>query len=97
MGTRHQPITHNSGATDANILRGRGMPTARVGMDRIGSDAPLPLDFPSGMDVVDVREMTRLTRHLVRVVINTCTRTTGPAKPRTNPAVMADRQKEANV
>jgi acetylornithine deacetylase/succinyl-diaminopimelate desuccinylase-like protein len=97
MGTPHQPITHNSGATDANILRGRGIPTARIGMDRIGSDAPLPLDFPSGMNVVDVREMTRLTRHLVRVIVNTCTRTTGPAKPRTNPAVMADRQKEANV
>src|SRR6266568_5135592 len=97
MGTPHQPITHNSGATDANILRGRGIPTARIGMDRIGSDAPLPLDFPSGMNVVDLREMTRLTRHLVRVIVNTCTRTTGTTTPRTNPAVMADRQKEANV
>jgi acetylornithine deacetylase/succinyl-diaminopimelate desuccinylase-like protein len=73
-GHEHRPITHNSGATDANILRGRGVPTARVGMDRIGSDAPIPLDFPAGMNVVDLREMTRLTRLLVHVIVNTCTR-----------------------
>jgi hypothetical protein len=46
-------------------------------MDRIGPDAPLALDFPSGMNVVDLREMHRLTRHLVRVAVNTCSR---PAK-----------------
>jgi acetylornithine deacetylase/succinyl-diaminopimelate desuccinylase-like protein len=73
-GRSHEPITHTSGATDANILRGRGVPTARIGMDRIGPDAPMPLDFPSGMNVVDVREMARLTRHLVHVIVNTCTR-----------------------
>jgi hypothetical protein len=43
-------------------------------MDRIGPGAPLPLDFPSGMNVADVREMERLTRHLVHMIINTCTR-----------------------
>ncbi|WP_432837746.1 M20 family metallopeptidase [Dactylosporangium sp. CA-092794] len=71
----HVPIAHNSGATDANILRGRGVPTARIGMDRIGPGAPLPLDFPSGMNVVDVREMRRLARHLIHTAVNTCTRT----------------------
>lgn len=71
-GRPHQPIVANSGATDANILRGRGVPTARIGMDRIGADAPLALDFPSGMNVVDVREMERLTRTLVRTVLTVC-------------------------
>ncbi len=73
-GRPHAPIVANSGATDANILRSRGVPTARIGMDRIGQDAPLALDFPSGMNVVDLREMRRLTRHLVRVAVNTCSR-----------------------
>jgi acetylornithine deacetylase/succinyl-diaminopimelate desuccinylase-like protein len=74
MGRPHRPIFANSGATDANILRSRGVPTARIGMDRIGPDAPIPLDFPAGMNVADLREMRRLTRHLIRVAINTCTR-----------------------
>ncbi len=71
-GRPHEPIVANSGATDANILRGRGVPTARIGMDRIGPDAPLALDFPAGMNVVDVREMERLTRWLVRTVLTVC-------------------------
>ena len=78
-GRAHAPIVENSGATDANILRSRGVPTARIGMDRIGQDAPLALDFPSGMNVVDLREMHRLTRHLVRVAVNTCSRPTKEA------------------
>jgi acetylornithine deacetylase/succinyl-diaminopimelate desuccinylase-like protein len=73
-GEPHRPIVENSGATDANILRSRGVPTARIGMDRIGPDAPIPLDFPAGMNVVDLREASRLTRHLIRLAINTCTR-----------------------
>ncbi len=71
-GRAHEPILHNSGATDANILRGRGVPTARIGMDRIGPDAPLPLDFPAGMNVVDIREMQRLARHVVRTALDIC-------------------------
>ncbi|QOC93421.1 M20 family metallopeptidase [Micromonospora craniellae] len=71
-GQPHEPILHNSGATDANILRGRGVPTARIGMDRIGPDAPLPLDFPAGMNVVDIREMQRLTRHVIRTALDIC-------------------------
>jgi acetylornithine deacetylase/succinyl-diaminopimelate desuccinylase-like protein len=70
----HEPIPLTSGATDANILRNRGIPTARIGMDRAGAEAPLPVDFPMGMNVVDVREMRRLTKHLVYTIITTCTR-----------------------
>ncbi|NKY49743.1 M20/M25/M40 family metallo-hydrolase [Nocardia vermiculata] len=73
-GRSHAPIVANSGATDANILRSRGLPTARIGMDRIGPDAPLPLDFPSGMNVVDIREAARLTRAIVHTAITLCTR-----------------------
>ncbi|MCF7548024.1 hypothetical protein [Pseudonocardia sp. WMMC193] len=68
-GRPHVPIVANSGATDANILRNRGIPTARIGMDRIGPDAPIPLDFPAGMNVVDVREAERLARHLIHTVV----------------------------
>jgi acetylornithine deacetylase/succinyl-diaminopimelate desuccinylase-like protein len=71
-GCPHEPILANSGATDANILRSRGLPTARIGMDRIGPDAPLALDFPSGMNVVDIREAVRLTRHIVHSAIALC-------------------------
>jgi acetylornithine deacetylase/succinyl-diaminopimelate desuccinylase-like protein len=73
-GRPHEPIVANSGATDANILRNRGLSTARIGMDRIGPDAPLPLDFPAGMNVVDIREAIRLARHLVHTSVNVCTR-----------------------
>lgn len=73
-GRPHEPIVANSGATDANILRARGLPTARLGMDRIGPDAPLALDFPSGMNVVDIREAVRLTRAIVHTAITLCTR-----------------------
>lgn len=72
-GRPHEPIVANSGATDANILRSRGIPTARIGMDRIGSDAPLALDFPSGMNVVDIREAVRLTKALVHTAVAVCT------------------------
>lgn len=71
-GTAHRTIPANSGATDANILRNRGIATARIGMDRIGEDAPMALDFPAGMNVVDVREMMRLTRHLIRTATDIC-------------------------
>ncbi len=74
-GRPHEPITANSGATDANILRARGLSTARVGMARAGEGAPLPVDFPMGMNVVDVRELEKLTRTLIHTVVTTCTRT----------------------
>jgi hypothetical protein len=69
-GERHEPIRGNSGATDANILRMRGVPTARVGMPKVPS-APDggPVDFTLGMNLVDLREMRRLVEVLVRTVL----------------------------
>lgn len=65
----HTPITGNSGATDANILRRHGIPTARVGMPKVGNDAPCPPDFARGMNVVDLDETSKLAALLVRAVI----------------------------
>jgi acetylornithine deacetylase/succinyl-diaminopimelate desuccinylase-like protein len=73
-GRPHVPILENSGATDANILRSRGIPTARIGMSRIGPDAPVPPDFASGMNCVSLIEMERLTRMLIHTIVTTCTR-----------------------
>jgi acetylornithine deacetylase/succinyl-diaminopimelate desuccinylase-like protein len=73
-GRPHVPRTNQSGATDANILRGHGVPTARVGMARVPDDAPMPDDFSKGMNVVSLREMERLTRCLVYVIVDTCLR-----------------------
>jgi acetylornithine deacetylase/succinyl-diaminopimelate desuccinylase-like protein len=73
-GRPHIPRANQSGATDANILRGHGIPTARVGMARVPDDAPMPDDFSKGMNVVSLREMERLTRCLVYVIVDTCLR-----------------------
>jgi acetylornithine deacetylase/succinyl-diaminopimelate desuccinylase-like protein len=69
-GERHEPIRANSGATDANILRMRGVPTARVGMPKVlrAPDGG-PVDFTLGMNLVDLGEMHRLTEVLVRTVL----------------------------
>lgn len=65
-GRPHVPVPENSGATDANILRARGIPTARVGMPK----APLPgIDFALGMNTVEVTEMRRLCEVLARVAV----------------------------
>ncbi|HEX5120126.1 MAG TPA: hypothetical protein VFW65_33495 [Pseudonocardiaceae bacterium] len=72
-GRPHEPTTGTSGATDANILRSRGIPTIRVGMPKV-ADAPFPIDFTAGMNTVDVREMARLTRLLIEVAVDTATR-----------------------
>ncbi|GAA0526328.1 M20/M25/M40 family metallo-hydrolase [Paractinoplanes ferrugineus] len=65
-GRPHVPVTDGSGATDANILRARGIPTARVGMPK----AALPgIDFALGMNTVEVTEMRRLCEVLARVAV----------------------------
>ncbi|POX42930.1 deacylase [Streptomyces sp. Ru73] len=75
-GRAHEVVRGNSGATDANILRGRGIPTVRVGMPKVGeAEAPFPIDFARGMNTVSVPAMEKLTRHLVRTAIDTVTRT----------------------
>jgi acetylornithine deacetylase/succinyl-diaminopimelate desuccinylase-like protein len=68
-GRTHAPIAGLSGATDANILRGLGVPTARVGLPK----ADLPgLDFRRGMNTVSIPSMVKLTRHLIHTAIATC-------------------------
>jgi succinyl-diaminopimelate desuccinylase len=69
-GRSHVPIAGLSGATDANILRGLGVPTARVGLPK----ADLPdLDFRRGMNTVSIPSMAKLTRHLIHTAVATCT------------------------
>jgi acetylornithine deacetylase/succinyl-diaminopimelate desuccinylase-like protein len=67
-GRPHDPVRDNSGATDANILRNRGIPTARVGMPKVAGDGAPP-DFALGMNTVDVRAMQRLCEVLARVAV----------------------------
>ncbi|MEU6141679.1 deacylase [Streptomyces sp. NPDC047081] len=75
-GREHEVIRGNSGATDANILRGRGIPTVRVGMPKVPqAEAPFEIDFARGMNTVSVRAMEKLTRHLIRTAVDTVTRT----------------------
>ncbi|MFD3312414.1 M20 family metallopeptidase [Streptomyces sp. NPDC058694] len=74
-GREHEAIRGNSGATDANILRGRGIPTVRVGMPKVSeAETPFDIDFARGMNTVSVRAMERLTRHLIRTAVDTVTR-----------------------
>jgi acetylornithine deacetylase/succinyl-diaminopimelate desuccinylase-like protein len=70
----HKNSQLTSGATDANILRHRGIPTARIGMPKVSDPTGREVDFPMGMNAVDPREMVRLTRLIVRSAIDTCTR-----------------------
>lgn len=70
-GKPHAPRIGTSGATDANILRQRGIPTARLGMPPLASK---PFGDTHSMGVVSIGEMVRLTRTLVTIAIDTCTR-----------------------
>lgn len=74
-GRPHQARGNQSGATDANVLRGAGLPVARIGMARVPDDAPMPDDFSKGMNVVDIRDVQKLARHLAYVIVDSCTRT----------------------
>ncbi len=68
-GRAHEPIRGLSGATDANILRGQGVPTARIGLPK----AALPgLDFQLGMNAVSIASMAKLTRQLIYTSIAMC-------------------------
>lgn len=67
-GRPHESVVDNSGATDANILRARGIPTVRVGMPKVIGD---DIDFSRGMNTVDVRAMRRLCEVLARITLST--------------------------
>jgi acetylornithine deacetylase/succinyl-diaminopimelate desuccinylase-like protein len=72
-GKHHEPMTGTSGATDANILRNRGVPTARVGMPKAIDDQGVEVDFAMGMNAADMRHMVALTRLLIHSAIAICT------------------------
>jgi len=74
-GGTHVARTNTSGATDANILRGRGIPTARIGMP--APKSPVPYENTFSMGVVEIAGMAALTRCLVNIIVDTCTRTRG--------------------
>ena len=66
---QHVVVKGLSGATDANILRAHGIPTARIGLPK----ANLPvIDFQLGMNAVSVTDLYRLTKLLVYLAIDVC-------------------------
>ena len=67
----HVPPKNQSGATDANVLRAWGVPTARIGQPRSG-DLPYSSEFSMG--VADTAGMVELTKVLIHTVVDTCTR-----------------------
>jgi len=63
----HEAFTVMSGATDANILRQHGIPTARIGLAK----AKLPnVDFALGMNCVALSELRHLTKFLTLSVLH---------------------------
>ncbi|MGH7817340.1 MAG: peptidase dimerization domain-containing protein, partial [Candidatus Binatia bacterium] len=69
----HVPRTKTSGATDANILRAAGIPTARLGMPRVNL-AEQNQRSRFAMETSSVAGMKQLTKCLVYAAIDTCTR-----------------------
>jgi acetylornithine deacetylase/succinyl-diaminopimelate desuccinylase-like protein len=72
----HLEPTGQSGATDANILRNRGIPTMRIGLPKVLADGQ-ELGFAEGMNTVDADSMTTLAELLVRTVVEVCNRDRG--------------------
>ena len=70
-GRPHEVRGSTSGATDAAILRGRGIPTARLGLPR--AQAPAAYQGFS-MGVANIPALQRLTECLVYAIVDTCTR-----------------------
>jgi acetylornithine deacetylase/succinyl-diaminopimelate desuccinylase-like protein len=70
-GRPHQPATGTSGATDAAILRGHGVPTARIGPPPAATPSPYP---GFSMGVADGESMEALVSVLVHAVVDTATR-----------------------
>ena len=66
-GRLHQPIRGLSGATDANILRASGIPTARVGLPKVAKPG-VDVDFQYGMNAVAPSDQVALSRLLIRTV-----------------------------
>jgi succinyl-diaminopimelate desuccinylase len=73
---QHVEPSGQSGATDANILRNRGIPTMRIGLPKVLVDGE-ELGFAEGMNTVDATSMTTLAELLVRTVVDVCNRDRG--------------------
>jgi acetylornithine deacetylase/succinyl-diaminopimelate desuccinylase-like protein len=71
-GRPHVAEGNKSGATDANILRQWGVPTARIGMPRPPSSGPFAGQFSMG--VVHLESVYTLIKLLIHVAVDTCTR-----------------------
>ncbi|MGP4024094.1 M20 family metallopeptidase [Actinomadura sp. 3N407] len=80
-GRPHRAVPDNSGATDANILRARGIPTARVGMPKVVPEHGAA-DFALGMNTVAVTAMRRLCEVLARVAVANALRSEGDEETR---------------
>ena len=73
---KHSPRNGTSGATDANILRAAGIPTARLGMPRLkGASETQRSRF--SMETCNITGMKQLTKCLVYAAVDTCTRERG--------------------
>jgi acetylornithine deacetylase/succinyl-diaminopimelate desuccinylase-like protein len=70
---KHSPRTETSGATDANILRAAGIPTARLGMPRLTTAGGKQRSVFS-MERSNIAGMKQLTKCLVYAAVDTCTR-----------------------
>ena len=70
-----------SGATDCNILRNRGIPTAGIGMPRVANDDGSEVDFALGQNAVSVDNMMALSKVLVAAAIDTCLRSRDELEP----------------
>jgi acetylornithine deacetylase/succinyl-diaminopimelate desuccinylase-like protein len=71
-GRAHAPLARSSGASDAAIIRSRGIEAARIGLPPAATPNPYP---GFSMGVVDVASMRGLAELLVEVVIDTASRT----------------------
>lgn len=72
-GRPHPPGVPHSGATDANMLRRWGIPTARLGLPPL--EGPQPDDPGAMQGVNSVSGMKRLAKCLVYAIVETCART----------------------
>ncbi len=76
-GREHRPLMKTSGQTEAAILRRHGIPTARFGLPALMS--PDLLDDGAArpahsMGIVNAQSIRRYSECIVRVIVDTCTR-----------------------
>lgn len=77
-GRPHAEATGTSGVTDASILRGYGIPTARIGMPRPSEPSPYP---GFSMGVVHVDAMAALARTVYDIAVDAARRRRSEVMP----------------